>query len=389
MCMRNISHSLHHDTIMNNPTLLEKFNLCSRYRKGNPAYKNVGLVSGSSAYILFLYYLYKITNNHKYKEQLFQLIEEQLEGIDTKFNLSSGLSALCLVLNWIQQDYLLSEQIGEIDLLIEKEYNLSLFKNDLDYFHGASGYLFYFITTKRCKSLDMLIAKYIQQVNENFNKNGWYTPFYLKDANPTMVVNMGTPHGITGILLLLLIVLESGYQVVTPTVVKTCDFLLENRLAKKGTSFFPSVIKHDGEKIDSGIAWCYGDLMASYAILKAGILLKQSYYKEVGYKMLLQLNKRTDYLKNDLCLCHGHSSLILIYKSIYKLTCDKLFWQRHLFWHKKTSVLLEKKLTEYKQEINSDLFFGNLSLFAGYPGSFLSLLAPDMENDEWSKILLL
>lgn len=374
---------------MKNSTLLENFDLCSRYRKSNPTYKSIGLVSGSSASVLCFYYLHEITNNHKYKEQLSQLIEEQLEGINSQFNLSSGLSALCLVLYWIEQDYLLSEQIEEIDLLIEKEYNLSLSKNDMDYFHGASGYLFYFMMTKRCKRLDILIAKYIRQVSENFNKNDWYTPFYLKDANPTMVVNMGTPHGITGILLLLLITHESGYQVVTPTIVKVCDFLLENRFAKKKTSFFPSVIKRNGEKIDSGIAWCYGDLMASYAILKAGVLLNHSYYKEVGYQMLLQLNKRTDYLKNDLCLCHGHSSLILIYKSIYELTCDKLFWQRHLFWYEKAKMLLETKLAEYKQGRNFDLFFENLSLFAGFPGSFLSLLALDVKNDKWSKILLL
>ena len=128
---------------------------------------------------------------------------------------------------------------------------------------------------------------------------------------------------------------------------KVCDFLLENRFTKRERSFFPSVMKRDEEKIDSGIAWCYGDLMASYALLKAGILLKHSYYREVGYQMLLQLNERTDYVKNDLCLCHGHSSLILIYKRIYELTCDKSFRQRHLFWQEKTKMLLEVKITEY------------------------------------------
>lgn len=375
--------------IMKNLSLLENFNLCSRYRKSNPTYKNIGLVSGSSAYILYFYYVHEITNNHKYKEQLSQLIEGQLEGINSNFNLSSGLSALCLVLYWIGHDHLLSEQMEEIDLLIEKEYNLSLNKNDMDYFHGASGYLFYFMTTKRCKRLDILVAKYIQQVSENFNKNDWYTPFYQKDAKPAMVVNMGTPHGITGILLILLMAFENGYPVVIPTIMEVCDFLLENRFAKKEKSFFPSAIKRNGEKTGSGIAWCYGDLMASYAILKTGILLKHSYYKEVGYQMLLQLNERTDYLKNDLCLCHGHSSLILIYKSIYELTCDKLFWQRHLFWHGKTKMLLETKIAEYKQGTNSDSFLENLSLFAGFPGSFLSLFAPEIENNKWSKILLL
>ena len=196
---------------MKDSALLESFNLCAQYRKGNPTYKSIGLVSGSSAYLLYFYYLYEITNDHKYREQLSELIEEQLDGVNSNFSLSSGLSALCLVLYWIKHDHLLSEQMEEIDWLIEKEYNLSLSKNDMDYFQGASGYMFYFMMTKRCKRIDQLIAQYIQQVNENFEKNDWYTPFYLKDANPVMVVNMGTLHGMTGILLLLLIVFENGY----------------------------------------------------------------------------------------------------------------------------------------------------------------------------------
>lgn len=119
------------------------------------------------------------------------------------------------------------------------------------------------------------------------------------------------------------------------------------------------------------------------------LLIRAFYYKKVGYQMLLQLNDRTEYVKNDLCLCHGHSSLILIYKRIYELTCDKSFLQRHLFWQEKTKILLEAKITEYRQGINSDLFFENLSLFTGFLGSFLSLFASDIENDRWAKILLL
>ena len=52
-------------------------------------------------------------------------------------------------------------------------------------------------------------------------------------------------------------------------------------------------------------------------------------------------------------------------------------------------MLLEAKIAEYRQGINSDLFLENLSLFTGLPGSFLSLFASDIENDRWSKILLL
>lgn len=379
--LRNITNAK--ILIMRDSLLLHSMDLCCKYMQSHPG-RNVGLVSGETALLLCFYYFYKKSNHYECKRLMLQLAEEQLEGINDNFDLSSGLSSLCLVFHWIKQDCLLKDQLEEIDLLIEREYNLSLNKNDMDYFHGASGYIFYFLMTNRCKRLDILLSNYIQQVNDNFNSDNWYTPFYQKNSSPTMVVNIGTPHGITGVLLILLIALEKGYQFVTPTITRTCDFLLTSRFAEMKKSFFPSFIKQNGEKIDSGIAWCYGDLMASYAILKTGVLLRNSYYMETGYRMLLQLNERTDYIKNDLCLCHGHSSLIVIYKRIYEMTRDKLFFHRCLFWYEETNMLLETQMNNRKGS-----FFETPSLFIGFPGAFLSLLTCEFDDCKWTKCLLL
>ena len=68
---------------------------------------------------------------------MLRLAEEQLEGINNNFDLSSGLSSLCLIFHWIKQDCLIRDQMEEIDLLIEREYSLSLNKNDMDYYTEA------------------------------------------------------------------------------------------------------------------------------------------------------------------------------------------------------------------------------------------------------------
>ena len=369
---------------MKEPLLLHSMDLCCKYMQSHSG-RNIGLVSGETALLLCFYYFYKKSNHYKYKRLMLRLAEEQLEGINNNFDLSSGLSSLCLIFHWIKQDCLIRDQMEEIDLLIEREYSLSLNKNDMDYFHGASGYIFYFLMTNRCRHLDLLLSNYNQQVNEIFNRDNWYTLFYQKNNIPEVVVNIGTPHGITGVLLILLIALEKGYQFVIPTIIRTCEFLLTSRFSEMKKSFFPSLIKQNGEKIDSGIAWCYGDLMASYAILKTGVLLGNSYYTETGYRMLLQLNERTEYIKNDLCLCHGHSSLIVIYRRIYEITHDKLFFHRSLFWYKKANILLESQMKIDRK----DKFFEIPSLFIGFPGAFLSLLTWEFEECEWTKCLLL
>lgn len=375
---------------MRQSLILNIFDLCRECVYNFPVKHNIGFVSGETGLLLCLYSLFKLTNKKQYEKELYNLLNKQFENIDEELNLGRGSTALYLTLRWIKLDYLIDDQIDDIDLSIEREYNLALNKNNLDYYHGASGYLFYFLMKNKFARLETLLLRYSQQVEKNLHEGNWYTPFYQKGNTSIMVINMGVPHGITGILLMLLLAIEKGMKAtVTPTVIKICDFLLKSRFAESNKSLFPSIIKQSGEKVDSGIAWCYGDLMASYAILKTGLLLNDIYYTELGYQMLLQLNERTDYLKEDLCLCHGYASLIVIYKKIHQLTGEKCFKQRCDFFYQNSIKIFESKMKKYQKEHAHCDFFENPSLFAGFPGYFLSLLTWDIEDNDWEKCLLL
>lgn len=377
---------------MNQTLLLDSFDLCYKRMHEYSAQQNIGLVSGKAGLLACLHYLHSSTNKNKYKQQAFKLSEAILETTDYHWDLGTGLSALSLICHWFELDSLIGDQIEDVDLVIEREFKLSVEKKNMDYYYGASGYIFYFLMKNKYDQLNVLLPCFIQQIEKNFSSNNWYTPFYQKDNTSIMVTNIGTPHGITGILLILLIAIEKGYSVlITPIAKKVCDFLLSTSFSKAEThkSFFPSVIKQNGEKLDSGIAWCYGDLMSAYAIYKAGLLLSNAHYKEIGYQTLLQLNSRTDYLKDDLCLCHGYASLIIIYKKIYHLTNDESFLQRCSFWHKSAYTLFETKIKTYKEKRAYCNFFENPSLFVGFPGCFLSLFTWDTENNILEKCLLL
>ncbi|QTO26231.1 MULTISPECIES: lanthionine synthetase LanC family protein [unclassified Bacteroides] len=374
---------------MINDSLLKGFDLCYDQIHKNVELEKRGIVSGEIGALFCLYYLYKLTGEHRYRNEMYQLANQMIEKEDTSLSLGSGLAGLCLTLHWLGLGYLVNDQMEEVDRMLEQEYYLMLDKNDLDYYHGASGYLFYFLQKQNYVYLDSLVMAYQKRVEMNWKKHDWLTPFFEERGMPVMVTNLGTPHGITGILLILLIAKEKCHIPLETIITSICNLLLNYRFTKKKCSFFPSVIKQDGMKQESGIAWCYGDIMACYGILKAGLLMNNAYYTEVGLWMLLQLNNRTDYMKDDLCLCHGYSSLMYIYRQIYEMTKDESFCQSSLFWYNSAVSSFDIKIRKYEKERAFRDFMENPSLFMGVSGPFLALLTWETEYTEWTKCLLL
>jgi hypothetical protein len=67
--------------------------------------------------------------------------------------------------------------------------------------------------------------------------------------------------------------------------------LYEFKDSKKTDCYFPSEVFEDGRCDKSGLAWCFGDLMIAYAMLKYGILSQNDYYTQYSKKtVLISLN---------------------------------------------------------------------------------------------------
>ncbi len=147
----------------------------------------------------------------------------------------------------------------------------------------------------------------------------------------------------------------------------------------------------DNQKL-STIGWCYGDLMASYAIYKAGIVLRNRGYADYGMKILIETVNRDNLFKEKLVLCHGFPSMSHIYKHIYSKTGNKIFETRSLYSQKQAMDLFLLRYEKYQEEAIVDSFFEEPSLFAGYTGYFLSLIAWNTNNNKmnnWLNCLLL
>ncbi|MDR0939720.1 MAG: hypothetical protein LBN29_10315 [Mediterranea sp.] len=345
-------------------------------------FEAVGLIYG-------LHYLYQTTGMDKYEDMQRIAIDRMIQMQNENHLSPYNLAALCLALDWTRKGSLFDGLQEDIDEFLFKECKLMIMKNNFDYFYGATNLLFYLMQRGRGDKLPM--REYKSCVIKCLESGDMYVPFTLENGERVSVINIGVPHGLSGILLLTLMSREKGVEDVDDLIVHLCDILLNMRFSEEeeGYHLFPMAITNEGRKIRGWMGWCSGDIMISYAILKAGILLENSYYIEAGYRFLHKMNNRVDYNKQNLSLCHGYSSLIYIFQRIYELTNDTVFLTRSLFFRDKATDLLAFFLANQRENEHSDAFFRNPSFFTGFPGCFLALSTLDTPYTKWVDCLLL
>lgn len=372
-----------------NTFYIKSFDFCYKRLRVADIQNSHGLVRGEVGVLLCLHSLFKITKENKYLDEMYGTLNLLIEKFNNDFSLGYGIPALAWILELTEQKALLGDQIDELDEILEREFFLMIDKNNLDFYNGALGILFYFSQKAVYERLDMLISCFENRVNLNIETGDLYSSFREKDGSASTVINMGTPHGITGILLLLLILREKGYTNLDQIIRKTSNLLLGYCSSSNSRPFFPSTIRRNGQYMFGRIAWCYGDLMGAYAVFKTGILLNEEQYMQIGYRMLKSVSNGTDYLKSDLCLCHGHASFAHIYQNAFHLTGKEEFSQLAIDWQNRTKRLFKIKFTEYSQKQSSDKIFEDPSLFIGFSGIFMSLLTWETGEREWTKCLLI
>ncbi len=350
-----------------------------------------GLVVGDVSLLLPLYYSSYLGSNYSpfYKQKFDDLLADIISREVTNYSLGYGIAGLLWILEIIDQETLLGSQLQNIDRALEQEYNLMVDKNNLDYYAGALGILFYLSQKKESYfNLDYMISKLLEQLEKNFQRQEWYMTVREKNGEISEFINVGTPHGITGIILILLQLREKTKSCIDFMIIRLCDLLLFLQCPQGSACLFPARVMRDGSKSVSGIAWCYGDLMGGYALLKAGVTLRKKEYVQFAKYVLHGTINRTISQKENLCLCHGYTSLVHIYKKIYNITQESIFLSVSEYWKKKTLQSYRDKWQNVEKKIECDIFFTDLSLFIGVSGLLMSIATWENEDSKWINCLL-
>lgn len=363
--------------------------LDSLYKNRQPVF-STGIVQGEAGLAICYFYLFKITNENCYFEKMYKVLNNLIGQVKDDYSLGYGLAGLCWVIDLMKNEIEGSEEwLGDANESLFNKTDFLLHQGNLDFFRGTVGILFYFLTQNNTKEYINLLEDFLKIIDQKIEKNAWELKSFREDKWVTEI-NLGVPHGITGILLFLLLVKEKNILQVDRQILKLAELLLSYRKTNSEKCYFPSKIIEGDEWMDSCIGWCYGDLTIGYALLKTSILFKIDEYKDISLRILRNTIHRDDYFHDVMILCHGYVSNALIYDRIFKLSGETCFQEAATNWKVSVDQLYEK---QYKSFINKKEhcdFFNDPSLFYGFPGLFLAKLSWNNEIDtKWSDCLLL
>jgi lantibiotic modifying enzyme len=355
----------------------------------------IGIVTGESGLVLLLAQLYCYTNNEKYCGQMNLLLDRITEKNDVDYSLGYGWCGFAWILLQIKKLNIkedIDEWLNDLDAVLEKEFYLMLNSSNLDYFEGASGVLFYFmekgaVTPNICE----MANAYISHISNKIKTSRWEEDIFNPETRQMCkVINLGVPHGITGLLLMLLIIHKNKTADCQNTIKQLIDVLLsfEIKDANIGCRFASRII--NGIKNPNDVAWCYGDLMIGYGILKAGFLLNNNDYMSYGEILLTETLKRKNHHDDHLILCHGYTSLSHVYNCVYQLTGEKCFRQQAEKWQQASILSFENSYHKNMNLVKYNYFKQDASLFFGFSGFFMSLLDWEYNaNNQWKNCLLI
>lgn len=353
-----------------------------------------GLIAGDSAAALFFSYYKRFSNREEFSQSAQQKIDEILDRLvnyegdyDTSFGY--GLAGI----GWLFQHLLkVNPELDEVEIpddfrkLIAWSTIESINQKNYDFFVGAVGRALFFYSDSNAEIKNKLLFDFLSRfpelsVRQESNGLSWF-------SSGDEDCNLGLSHGIASIIVLLSKLLHSGINTANTTRLLdgTITYLLSLQSNRSDSlSVFPNTSESIG--YNSRLAWCYGDLGISMALLQAGISSQNENWIRQAMTILRRTTLRTNLEANfvsDPFFCHGAIGIAHIFNRVYQYSKEESFLVSSRYW---ANIALEMIET---QNILSDQSIVAPDLLDGFAGLGLSLIAlvSDIEP-QWDACLLL
>lgn len=183
---------------------------------------------------------------------------------------------------------------------------------------------------------------------------------------------------------------QEARSIITQAYSKVKEFKVNNYFPSYGTICNNLItIEETYARVGS---WCYGDLSIANTLVLIGKSLEIPDLYEEGIllaKNIIQLNNFEKTGLYDLCLCHGASSCISIYLSLFEQTKDSVFATSAQHWVNYSVDFYNKDGIRFYNSSQSMPAKYYASLLNGYIGYGLSLIASLDKTLKWGQCLLL
>ncbi|HSN86814.1 MAG TPA: lanthionine synthetase C family protein, partial [Thermoanaerobaculia bacterium] len=195
-------------------------------------------------------------------------------------------------------------------------------------------------------ALRRILVQLMNSVEESDGGLTWHTspellPQEVRDSHPQGYYNVGMAHGVPGVIALLGILCEAGFDQsggldsdARPLLAGAVDWLLARELPPEAATRFPHLAGPGIAPAPSRLAWCYGDPAIAVALLGAARRSGNTEWERAARRIALDAAARSPEGSRviDAGLCHGAAGLGHLFHRLHQATGEEALAGAARFW---------------------------------------------------------
>jgi hypothetical protein len=196
--------------------------------------------------------------------------------------------------------------------------------------------------------LERVIARLAEMAERGEHGITWFTPpewlpDWQREHCPQGYYNLGLAHGVPGVIALLGGACAGGVAraEAQPLLQGAVEWLLRQKLPERAGSSFSSWAGPGVERDASRLAWCYGDVGASAALLYAARCVGEPVWEREALEIARGAAQRPPEQSRivDAGLCHGAAGLGHLFTRMYQATGEPVLGEAARFWLDRTLTM--------------------------------------------------
>ncbi|HWR32174.1 MAG TPA: lanthionine synthetase LanC family protein [Chitinophagaceae bacterium] len=271
-------------------------------------------------------------------------------------------------------------------------------QDKIDFLHGATGTIHYFVKRMPDKKAERYLVNLItalcnKAVREE--KGIWFKNLET-ERKENSGINLSLSHGLCGFLLILINAYHAGIKLdcIKEKISRGIAFILSYQqdidIPKKKWSFFPNTINAADLSdlfLSQRLAWCYGDFGPILLLYKAAAIIDMPEWIDkanlFGTFTIMRRDAEATVTTQTL-FCHGTAGMAQVYDTFYKLSGIDRYKTAQEYWIGQTTEMIPG-------ELEKAIYYGKeCDLLEGLVGVNLALLSYISEKPlTWSQAFLL
>jgi len=325
----------------------------------HPAWSPLGhyssLSGGKAGLALFFAYLDKALPGRGYDDTSIETLESAIEGsaeVGNNLGLFAGLSGTAWVIEHLREQIVDPEGVDpnqDVVLALGEALLQSGWEDAFDLISGLTGLGVFALERLPHPSgadcVQLAIDRLSEIVDRGADGGAWRTSVKLlrRDLQalfPAGEFNLGVAHGVPGVIAFLGEAFAEGFDTLR-LLERAVDWILSKRLPEGMVSCFPyrsNPSREISALVPARLAWCYGDIGISVALLAAARATKNAAWeheaREIG--RFAAARRIEDSEVFDAGLCHGMAGIAHLFNRLFQATGEVVFERAALEWFSRT-----------------------------------------------------